>query len=685
MARKQVRVVVEDVDPAQIPDRLVEGGVVLVDLEARGVVRGLEERLKIRRQGGYVAVDMWLVLLLFIGHGAAGGFKEFWKILRPHASALAAAAGRKRLPSPSALSRGLGSVEVELVRDATSWLLTEAPDVDRVLRHPAVQTYDATGAGWHVFDLDPTVTTLRHRALPVEDDYPDAMRRSEETGAPGYSGRKRGDMQFRRMDVQHAGSSVWTHAHLSPGNGDRIADLNLALGNIVKLMNRLEHPLDETMVRMDGEFGSVPYFTVCREQGLPFITRLNRSKLYDDPDVLARLRDATWYRVPDSLSGPVRAATDLGMLTLHAGSKTRRPNGERYEPITVRVVASVFPKDGEAQRGRVLDGWQVELFVVDLPADRWPAPESVAAYYGRTGQENRFAQEDREVGLDRIVSYHLPGQELATLVGLFLLNYRTARGFDLDPPPAVQPAPELRRAVVDERLPQNWPRDPVLAKLLDGLDWTSMLTRWSGWTWEPSEGKLRCPDRRELVLTTVRAKPQSPGRTGLVFCRPKSGCEACAVRDGCNRSVKPSVGKHAQFPVPSEVADKLRERLALVRRKPKPKPPLELHPIGCEAGLHAVSSPRFLPSEARGRFREVFDHARLRVEVDLPPPAPARPRLVAADEADRQHRRQTWAQRNARNRLPDDAVVRIEAAGRGELAGLVRVQHLPSQQAAGSG
>jgi len=685
MARKQVRVVVEDVDPAQIPDGLVEGGVVLVDLEARGVVRTLEERLKIRRQGGYVALDMWLVLLLFIGHGATGGFKEFWKLLRPHASALAAAAGRRRLPSPSALSRGLGSVEVELLREATSWLLTEATDVDGVLRHPAVQAYDAKGTGWHVFDLDPTVTTLRQRALPVDDEYPDAMRRSEESGAPGYSGRKRGDMQFRRMDVQHAGSGVWTHAHLSPGNGYRIADLDLALGNIVKLLNRLEHPTAKAVVRMDGEFGSVPYFTTCREQGLPFITRLNRSKLYDEPDVLARLRDATWYRVPDSLSGPVRAAADLGVLTLHAGLKTRRPNGERYEPITVRVVASVFPKDGEAQRGRVLDGWQVELFAVDLPVDRWPAPEAVTAYYGRTGQENRFAQEDREVGLDRIVSYHLPGQELATLAGLFLLNYRTARSVELEPPPTLRPAPVLLRAVIDERLPQSWPREPIVAKLLDGLDWTSMLARWSGWTWGPSDGKLRCPDRRELVLTTVRAKPQSPGRTGLIFCRPKAGCEACAVRDDCNRSAKPKVGKHAHFPVPSEVADKLRERLALVRGKTKPKTHLELHPVEGEPGLHAVLPPRFLPSEARRRFREVFDHARLRVEVNMPPPQSPKPRLVAADEADRQHRRQTWAQRNVRNRLAEDAVVRIEAAGRVELAVLVRVQHLPPQQAAGSG
>lgn len=66
-------------------------------------------------------------------------------------------------------------------KQAASWLLTKAPDVDELLRHPAVQ-----GNGCHVFDLDPTVRTLRHRALPVDDDLPETLRRSEETGAPGY-------------------------------------------------------------------------------------------------------------------------------------------------------------------------------------------------------------------------------------------------------------------------------------------------------------------------------------------------------------------------------------------------------------------------------------------------------------------------------------------------------------------
>lgn len=683
MARKQVSVTVKGVDPAQIPESLVEGGLVLTDLEARGLVERVAERLKIRRQGGYPAVDVFLVILLFLAWSGHEGFKCFWRRGRHHAGALAAAAGRKKLPSPSAVSRGLGAVEVDLLRGEALWLLTEAPDLDGVLRHPAVLTYDATGGGWHVFDLDPTVRALRHRALPVDDAYPEALRRSEETGAPGYSGRKRGDIQFRRTDVQHAGAGLWVHAHLHRGNGDGVVDFAPALDDVAALLDRLAHPREQAFVRMDGEHGSVPYFTACRERGIPFITRLNKLNLLDDPEVLGLMRSATWYEVPDSLCGPTRSAADLGVLTVHPDPRTRKPDGSKYEPISVRVVACIFPRKSKAKRGRLLDGRQVELFAVDLPADAWPAPEAIAAYFGRSGDENRFAQEDREVGLDRILSYHLPGQEFATLVGLFLLNYRTARGFELETPPAVRPAPQLRRPVVDEEVPAAWPRDPVVTKLLDELDWPSMLSGRPGWRWK--QGTLWCPDGRELALTTVR--PTAPGsdRTAIVFCRPYGGCTVCPIQETCLRSSRVLVEKHTSFTVSSVVANQLRERLAFVRGKTEHPAPLELGPVEGDAGLHKVLTALFLPREARRRFSEVFDHAELRIEVELPESDGPGPRLVARDEAGRQKRRLSWEERNQRNRLPDDAVVRLEATGCAELAELIRVPRQSPQRGAGSG
>ena len=666
MARGTVEVTYDSPDDSRIPDQLTEGASLLMDLHRRGILAAIGDRLHIRRQGGYCGLDVWLTLLLYFTASPGQGIRMFWEeTLRPHMQQLAALAGRRSLPASASLSRALDAVEPELLRESSTWLLTGAPEVDEVLRHPAVQMVDAQGHGWHGYDLDPTVATLRQRALPVDDDLPAPRRRSEDTGAPGHSGRKRGDIQFRRITVQHSGSGVWVHAHLSPGNGEGIPDFERALDTVLETGERLGQRLDRTLVRMDGEYGNVPWFTACRERSIPFITRLNRPKLYEDPEVLDRLRSATWYSVPDSLSGPRRAAADIGILTVPAGQRTRRPDGERYDPVTIRVVASIFPKDGTAKRGRTIDGWQVELFAVDLPADAWPAPDAVAAYFGRIAQENRFGQEDRELSLDRIISYHLPGQELATLVGLGLWNLRLARGFALETPPHEQPVQTIRHPQADERIPAHWPRDPVIRDLLAKLDWPALLAQRPNWQWDEVSGELRCSDGRELSLTTVRSSENAKGRTGIIFRRHIGGCEDCADRPPCLRSERQQTSKHTELSIPTPIAEQLRQRLVSTRGKTvRPK---RIEPVSNSPGPLMASESLFLSARARQAFAAVFRGATLRIHVERPRAADPLPRLVAVDVADRQRRRLTWDQNVDRYAAPAGTKVQVEVAGRTSL------------------
>lgn len=683
-ARGSVDVTFQDVDASRIPDTLVEGASLLLDLRRRGVVDEVAKRVKIRRQGGFCGLDVWLTVLLYMTMGAEVGVRKFWDVARPHVAALAALAGRRRLPSPASLSRALDAVEPELLRKEASWLLTGIADVDAVLRHPAVLTYDARGDGWHVFDLDPTVKTLRHRALPADDDLPEPLRTSEDSAAPGHSGRKRGDVQFRCMRVQHTGASVWVHAHLSKGNGEGLADFAPALDSIVATCERLGVPRSRALVRMDGEFGNVPWFTACRERGLPFVTRLNRHVLYDDPAVLERLRTATWWMVPDSKSGPQRSATDLGLITVHPDRKTRRPDGTAYEPVTLRVIASRYPRSEKANRGRILDGWQVELFAFDADSDAWPSPDGVAQFFGRAAEENRFGQEDRELGLDRIVSYHLPGQELATLVGLSLWNLRVAHGFALEAPPEVRPAQQLRQPRRDDRAHSEWPRDPVVGKILAEFDWSTLLAKRPGWAFDADTGELRCEEGRGLTLTTVRPRPHAEGRTGIIFCRPQGGCEDCAARPGCLRSGRPLASKHVELSVPSEVAERLRERLSVVRGKNDEVPARVIEPVTAPPGPLDVADPLFLPARARQRFRAIFQAATLHAVIELPPPPRPRPMLVAADVADRQRRRKTWEENVARYALPEKARVRLKVEASPELRHLLGEAKLARSAVCGS-
>jgi len=663
MSREPVEVTYDSPDDSRIPDPLTEGASLLMELRQRGILAAVGKRLHIRRQGGYCGLDVWLTLLLYFTASPGKGIRMFWEeTLRPHMLQLAALAGRRSLPASASLSRALDAVEPELLRESSTWLLTGAPEVDEVLRHPSVQMVDAQGHGWHGYDLDPTVATLRHRALPVDDDLPVPRRSSKDTGAPGHSGRKRGDIQFRRITVQHSGSSVWVHAHLSPGNGEGISDFERALDTVLETGERLGQRLDRTLLRMDGEFGNVPWFTACRERRIPFITRLNRPKLYEDPEVLDRLRSATWYSVPDSLSGPRRAAADIGFLTVPAGQRTRRPDGERYAPVTIRVVASIFPNDGTAKRGRTIDGWQVELFAVDLPADAWPAPDAVAAYYGRIAQENRFGQEDRELGLDRIISYHLPGQELATLVGLSLWNLRLARGFAMETPPHELPVQTIRNLQADERIPEHWPRDPVIRDLLAKLDWSAMLAQRPNWQWDDVSGVLRCSDGRELSLTTARSSENAKGRTGIIFRRNIGGCEDCPDRPPCLRSERQETSKHLEISIPTPIAEKLCQRLVSTRGKTVR--PRRIEPIRDSPGPLMASESLFLPARARQTFAAVFHGATLRIHVERPQAAQRPPHLVAVDVAHRQRRRLTWDQNVDRYAAPAGTKVRVEVAGR---------------------
>jgi hypothetical protein len=659
MTRPTLDVTFGPEDAARVPDCLLEGVAVLASLLGQEVLEDVGEKVQIRRQGGFCGLDVWLFLWLYFSSGLTCGLRKFWKVLGPVSRLVGPVMGRKKLPSPASVSRALDSVEHELLRPRASWLLAGVAGIDELLGHPVVQSYDANGEGWHVFDVDPTVTTLRHRALPSGEDLPAPRRRSEHTGAPGYSGRKRGDIQFRRVTTQHAGSGAWVHAHLAAGNGDGVVDLERALDAVAETVDRVGHTRSRVLVRMDGEYGNVPWFTACRERKLPFITRLNRPALYEDPDVLARLRAAIWRPVPDSRSGPQRAATDLGVLTVLPGKKTRRPDGTTYEPVTVRVVAAIFPKSGAAKRGRTIDGWQVELFAVDLPADAWPAADAMSAYFGRAGEENRFAQEDREFGLDRIISYHLPGQELATLVGLSVWNLRLVRGFQLERPPEVRPVQQLRRNEVDERVPQAWPRDPVLQHTLEGLDWNSLLQHKPGWRWDTEASEIHCADGRPMTLTSVRPGEHASGRTGIIFRRPTGGCDDCTERTDCFHSNRPGAAKHAQFAVPTALAADLRERLVRVRTAG----PSRIAPVDTLPGKRAVLHSLFLPASARQAFGSVSLRATVHIQVELPDDKPVL-RLVARDDADRQRRRCTRADNMARFALPDGAkvLVQVQAA-----------------------
>lgn len=77
MTRSDLDVTYKPVDATRIPDTLIEGASLLVDLQRRGMLKQVAEHLRIRRQGGFCGLEVWLMLFLSMTQGAATGVRKF--------------------------------------------------------------------------------------------------------------------------------------------------------------------------------------------------------------------------------------------------------------------------------------------------------------------------------------------------------------------------------------------------------------------------------------------------------------------------------------------------------------------------------------------------------------------------------------------------------------------------------
>lgn len=458
MHRGRRVVTIEQIERSgRLPDFMTEGAVLLQHLVASGKLSEMAERLQLTRQGGYHGVDAVVLFITYFAAGLGIGLKDFIDRIRKQRRELGLLGGRRLVPSQASTSRLLSAVEEKDCETFGPWLLREGSEADEILRHPAALARDGLGRAWQVFDLDPTSTVVRQRALPEGKDLPAAKRRAHEA-RPGYNGRKRGEVKLSRTTLQHAGSGVWLGIWTGPGNGDWRPHSRAAVEVVTATCTALGHSPKRALVRVDGAGGNTPFITACQEAGICFVTRGWPYQLLDEPELRRHLNEVDWYEVEDSRSGPCRQAAELGRFELPCAPNTVREDGSPYQKVCCRLVISRYRAESDRGVGRLIEGWKYELFATDLEVEAWSAAEVVTCYYGRTGEENRFGQEDRELGLDRIFSYHIPGQHLANLIGLFEWNLRIVRGMATMTVPKELPAQLSRTAVPVEnpvKLPET--------------------------------------------------------------------------------------------------------------------------------------------------------------------------------------------------------------------------------------
>jgi hypothetical protein len=116
---------------------------------------------------------------------------------------------RDRLPARSALSRDFSALTAAPVEALGTLFLEDLLSRPLSTDSNEQQTgglADRAGNSWVVFDLDGTREAARQRALPQTEDLPPAFRRLEEVCAPGYTGRKRGQVVRTRTVISQAHS-----------------------------------------------------------------------------------------------------------------------------------------------------------------------------------------------------------------------------------------------------------------------------------------------------------------------------------------------------------------------------------------------------------------------------------------------------------------------------------------------
>src|SRR5207244_66324 len=146
---------------------------------------------------------------------------------------------------------------------------------------------DRTGGEWIVFDLDGTREAARQRALPQAEDLPPPFRRLDDVCAPGYKGRKRGQVVRTRTVISQAHSYQWLGSFGHRGNGRYREELRQGLAAITRYLTVHQLPQARALLRLDGQYGTGA--VLADLAGFSFVTRGKEYTVLDHPLIQARL------------------------------------------------------------------------------------------------------------------------------------------------------------------------------------------------------------------------------------------------------------------------------------------------------------------------------------------------------------------------------------------------------------
>ena len=176
----------------------------------------------------------------------------------------------------------------------------------------------------------------------------------DEVCAPGYRGRKRGQVVRTRTVISQAHSSQWLGTFGNRGNGRYREELRKALVAVGRYLTAYQLPQERTLLRLDGQYGTGA--VLADLAGFAFVTRGKEDSVLDHPLVQARLHLPPDQMKPRPESQMVRSLYDCESV----------PVGP--EGVLCRVVVATHPAGKKKSPvGVTRDGVVYELFLTNLP------------------------------------------------------------------------------------------------------------------------------------------------------------------------------------------------------------------------------------------------------------------------------------------------------------------------------
>ncbi len=396
-----------------VPAWFGEVALIAHTLTRLGLLSEISERVRFARKrfGTFEVIDFVVMLM---GYAISGEptLKAYYERLQPFAPSFMALFGRSQLPHRSTLSRFLAALDETSVEALRSVFLQDAlarlgPEAD------VGGLWDRQGNRWLVFDLDGTRQAARQRALPQGPDLPPPQRRLSAVCAPGYMGRKRGEVVRTRTTLLQAHTHQWLFTFGGAGNGDYRGELLRGLTVIVAYQTALSLLPSQALVRLDGLYGNGAIVVDLIAAGVCFVMRGKDYALLDLTQVKERLALPADEQFTHPESGTCRNLFDCGELPVTAQGHHCRV-----------IVATHAATTAKAPIGVTRDEVVYELFFTALPALGFTAADVVKLYLHRGSFETVLSDEDREQDSDRWSSYTTQGQEIWQILSQWMWNLR---------------------------------------------------------------------------------------------------------------------------------------------------------------------------------------------------------------------------------------------------------------------